>query len=307
MRMNGRGKYLAVMKSGSPLMLAGAAAALALAIAVQITRDSMYALDAQQAGRLLYVRSGEALRRIVLEFDALAADTYWIRAIQHYGGERLTKTSDRHYDLLYPLLDLTTDLDPYFTIAYRFGAIFLSEPYPSGPGRPDQAIALLEKGIAAQPEKWQYFHDVGFVEFWQLRNPRAAADWFLRASRLPNAPSWLQPVAAAMLAQRDRASARFLWQQILQSDQQWMRRTAERSLMQLQAMDEVEQLQEIVRKYPPEAGRGFTWEDFVRRKILRSVPADPTGEPYSLDPGSGDVRVSPQSSLHPMPDLFQAQ
>jgi hypothetical protein len=86
-----------------------------------------------------------------------------------------------------------------------------------------------------------------------------------------------------------------------------MRRTAERSLMQLQAMDEVEQLQEIVRKYPPESGRGFTWEDFVRRKILQSVPADPTGEPYSLDPGSGDVRVSPQSSLHPMPQLFQAQ
>ena len=35
------------------------------------------------------------------------------------------------YPLLYPLLDITTTLDPRFNIAYRFGAIFLAEPYPA--------------------------------------------------------------------------------------------------------------------------------------------------------------------------------
>ena len=39
----------------------------------------------------------------------------------------------------------TTTLDPYFNIAYRFGAIFLGERYPGGPGRPDQAVALLAR------------------------------------------------------------------------------------------------------------------------------------------------------------------
>ena len=34
-----------------------------------------------------YARA-ETLKRLVLSFDALAADVYWIRAIQHYGGER---------------------------------------------------------------------------------------------------------------------------------------------------------------------------------------------------------------------------
>jgi hypothetical protein len=144
------------------------------------------------------------------------------------------------------------------------------------------------------------------VHYWQLHDPKAAADWFLKASRLPNAPDWLQPVAASMLSQRDRASARFLWQQILQSDQEWMRRTAERSLAQLQAMDDVEQLQDVVRKYPPPSGAAFAWEDYVSRKILRAIPADPTGEPYSLDPGSGEVRVAPGSSLNPMPKLRAA-
>ena len=49
------------------------------------------------------------------------------------------------------MLDLTTTLDPLFNVAYRFGAIFLAEPYPGGAGRPDLAIALLEKGLQARP------------------------------------------------------------------------------------------------------------------------------------------------------------
>ena len=60
---------------------------------------------------------------------------------------RRTSKASQTYPLLYPLLDLTTTLDPRFNIAYRFGAIFLAEPYPGGPGRPDLAIALLEKGL----------------------------------------------------------------------------------------------------------------------------------------------------------------
>ena len=48
----------------------------------------------------------------------------------------------------------------------------------------------------------------------------------------------------------DRASARFLWQQMLQSDQEWMRRNAERRLLQLDALDLVDQLQAFIQRYP---------------------------------------------------------
>lgn len=49
-----------------------------------------------------------------------------------------------------------TTLDPRFDAAYRFGAIFLAEPYPDGAGRPDPAVKLLKKGVRARPERWQY-------------------------------------------------------------------------------------------------------------------------------------------------------
>jgi tetratricopeptide (TPR) repeat protein len=291
------------MRSGHPLIVVAAVALLGAAIALQMGRDRAYPRPEVEA-RLLYVRSPAAIRRMVLGFDALAADLYWIRAIQHYGGDRLAKAgSRRRYELLYPLLDLTTALDPSFNIAYRFGAIFLSEPYPGGPGRPDQAVALLKKGIAANPGQWQYYMDVGFIYYWHVRDFQGAAEWFHRAARQPNAPAWLTPLAATVLgATDDRNAARFMWRQLLEADQEWLRQRAQRGLVQLDALDLIERFQPLVLDNRPPEGQPYTWEWLIRRGVLRAVPADPTGTPFSLHPLSGEVTVSQRSPLYPMPE-----
>ena len=279
-----------------------AIAAFGAAVGLQMARDSVYPREDSAERALMYVQSPAALRRIVLSFDAIAADVYWIRALQHYGGDRLSKTKQRKYEQLYPLLDLTTSLDPYFTIAYRFGAIFLGEPYPGGPGRPDQAIALLRKGIEAQPTKWQYYHDIAFVNYWQLKDMEGAARWFRLAAAQPGAPNWLEPVAASMLIQGgDRTSARFLLQQILLSEEQWLRQAATRGLHQLDALDAIDQLRVVVQRYPPPAGERYSWQWLNRRGVMPGIPVDPAGEPFEIDPVTGDVTVSARSELSPMP------
>jgi hypothetical protein len=290
-------------------MIRGFAAAvcLMLAVTLQVWRDHAFPRTDPDTQQLLYVRSPEALKRIVLGFDALAADLYWIRAIQHYGGDRLDRGKVRRYELLYPLLDLATSLDPYFNIAYRFGAIFLSEAPPGGPGRPDHAVALLRKGIAEQPQKWQYYHDIAFVYYWSLRDPVAAAEWFRRAAAQPGAPNWLLPVAAAMLTRSsDRASSRFLWQQMLGADQEWMRRQAERALRQLDALDQIDQLQAFIAAVPRQPGEPYIWLSLARAG-LRGVPVDPSGTPYELDPETGRVTVSKSSLLFPLPEPMDAK
>jgi tetratricopeptide (TPR) repeat protein len=285
------------------LLLAGALVALAAAVALQVLRDRQYPREARDAERFLYVRSGPAMQRISLSFDALAADVYWVRAIQHYGGDRLRgERGGRRYELLYPLLDLTTSLDPHFNIAYRFGAIFLGEPYPGGPGRPDQAIALLRRGISANPQKWQYYYDTGFVYYWRLGDFAAAAHWFQRASALPGAPNWLPAIAAAILTGGgDRASARFLWQQMLSSEQAWVRRNAERSLRQLEAMDRIDMLEAAIRSGPPPPDGRYSWADLARRGLLPGIPVDPTGTPFEIDPRTGRVSLSGSSPIWPLP------
>jgi tetratricopeptide (TPR) repeat protein len=289
---------------GDIAMVVLAVTAFGAAVSLQMVRDRWYPRDDIEREQILYVRSGEALKRITLSFDAVAADVYWIRAIQHYGGDRLSgPKAQSKYQLLFPLLDLTTTLDPYFNIAYRFGAIFLSEAYPGGPGRPDQSVALLRKAIAVMPNKWQYYHDVGFVYYWRMRDYQTAAQWFQQAAGQPNAPNWLQPLAASMLVRgNDRAAARFLWQQIAKSEEAWLRRNAERSLLQLQAMDQIDQLEAVVRRFPPADGEQYTWSGLMRRGIVIREPVDPLGAPYVLDPVTGRVRVSEQSPLFPMPE-----
>jgi len=302
--VNDSSRWRGSAKTRAALLIAAAVACLGLAIAVQFARDRAYAIREQAIERLLYVQSGEAMKRLALEFDALAADVYWIRAIQHYGGERQADGAPRRYELLFPLLDLTTSLDPFFTVAYRFGAVFLSESPPSGPGRPDLAERLLRKGIAAEPTKWQYYYDTAFVYYWQVRDYRKAAEWFQRAAEQPGAPNWIPPLVASMLtAANDRRAARFLWQQMLQSDQEWMRRNAERRILQLDALDTADQLEAFVKRYPAPVGEPLTWQGLMRRTPLRQIPTDATGTPFELDPASGRVTVSRTSPLQPMPDV----
>lgn len=255
------------------------------------------------AADVLYVQSPAVLKRAALSYDAIVADLYWIRAVQYYGGKRLSK-GPKSYDLLYPLLDLTTSVDPYFDIAYRFGAIFLGEQYPGGAGRPDLGIALLQKGLRAQPSKWQFAEDIGFVYYWWLRDYQTAAEWFKRAGEMPDAPEWLTPLAAVTLAQGgNRASSRTLWTEIMRNaDADWLHRQAVVRLEQLDAMDGIDFIQRVVQQYRERTGvMPTSWNDMTRARLLRAVPADPTGVPFRLDPSTGKVTLDPSSSLNPLP------
>jgi hypothetical protein len=276
---------------------------MAVAIGLQAGRGRRYP-ETQVGDRFLYVSSGNVMAKAALSYDALLADVYWIRAIQHYGSDRLHAGASKRYDLLYPLLDLTTSLDPRFTVAYRFGAIFLAEPYPGGAGRPDLAIELLEKGVRATPGKWEYYHDIGFTYYWNLHEYRHAAEWFLRGADQPGGPWWLRTYAAVMLTRGgDRQASRFMWRNIYETaDNDWLRLTAETRLLQLDALDQIDQLQAAVRQFEGRIGRyPGSWNELVVARLLQRVPADPAGSPYVLNPGSGIVSLSEASKLYPLP------
>jgi len=286
--------------------LAGAAVLFGLGLALQIARDRRYARPGADANLVLYVQSGAVMRRMALEYTTLAADLDWIRAVQHYGGDHRSTEPGEKYRLLYPLLDRTTSLDPRFNIAYRFGAIFLAEPYPAGAGRPDLAVALLKKGLAANPHRWEYLQDIGFVYYWRLNDYKGAADAFERAARIPGSPWWLRTTAAVMLARGgDRATSRALWQHIHESaDNDWVRSQAALRLAQLDAMDQMDQLHRIVARYRAIAGRlPESWEALQRAGLMRGsgAPLDPSGAPYQLDGNTGVVSLAPSSKLLPLP------
>ena len=274
---------------------------MASAIGLQAMRERGGGLPVR-GDSLLYVQSPATLQRLALSYDSIIADVYWIRAIQLYGDTRLGKSSEGSYALLYPLLELTTSLDPYFDVAYQFGALYLAERPPGGPGRPDLAIKLLERGVQAQPEDWRLYQALGFVHYWSYRDYAKAADWFRRASRLPESPVWMEPLAAVTLAEGgNRKSSRLLWQQIQQTaTDDWFLREANRRLKQLDAMDQIELLQKVVAAFSEKNGRAPSdWAELARGGYVRGAIVDPNGEPYRLE-GSA-VSLDPKSRLLPLP------
>jgi tetratricopeptide (TPR) repeat protein len=278
-------------------------ALMAAGVWLQRERDRRFRTD-RPAEQLLYVRSPDVVKRLALSYDALAADVYWIRALQHFGGTRRSEAAVRRYELLYPLLDMATSLDPYFNIAYRFGAVFLAEPAPGGPGRPDQAIRLLEKGLQAMPDKWQYMQDAGFVHYWSMKDYTKAAAWFRRAADVPGAPAWLQPLAAVTLAQGgNRTASRLLFRSIAESsEERWLREDARWRLRQLDALDALDALDHVVSAYRARGGTApFTWPRLVQAGWLRAVPHDPDGFPFVIDPLTGLTDLHARSTLRPLP------
>jgi hypothetical protein len=251
----------------------------------------------------MYLQSGRTADRLFLSFDALAADVYWIRAIQHYGRDRKSSRTTGRFEWLHPLLDLTTTLDPHFNIAYRFGAIFLSMESPNGPGRVDQAIALLEKGLASNPRRWQYAHDIGFIHYWYTGDYVTAARWFEKAAAMPGAPEWIQPLAAVTLAQGgDRHGARRLLTELRTSEESYIRAAAERAFAQLDTLDRIDSVLMDVEKFRRAYGRLPTgWPEMIAARLIPGAPLDSTGVPLVFDPNTNTVTLSPESALHPLP------
>lgn len=285
---------------------AGLVLVLGFVVALQIVRERLDArVPPPDAPAVLYVRSPEVISRLALSYKSLLADVYWMRALQHYGRTRLAEGGDRRYELLFPLLDLTTTLDPLFNIAYRFGAIFLTEPPPGGPGRPDLAIALLEKGMAAQPNRWEYAQDIGFVHY-RNGNYAAAADWFGRAGAIPGSPNWLPPLEAVTRTKGgSRETSRQLWMEIAAQaapGEDWLRDQARRRLAQLDALDHIDALEDLIEQYRQRFGvTPSAWIELIAAGYLRSTPVDPSGRRYELNRWWGTVSLDPRSPLNPLP------
>jgi len=241
---------------------------------------------------VLYMPSGKSVKRISLGYSSLLADIYWTRAVQYFGN-KMNQRSMR-YDLLYPLLDITTDLDPHLIVAYEFGSLFLSQPPPDGAGQPEKAVALVEKGIRENPSYWRLYFTLGFIHYLDRRDYKAAGEAFLKGSEVPGALPWMKVMAARMAEHGDdHSTAVYLWKAVYDTsiDPQ-VKDTAVQHLTSLRAEADIEQLEQRVKIYRERTGMlPSRWLDMVRAGVLPGLPQDPNGVEYKLLPdGTVDVQ-----------------
>ena len=253
--------------------------------------------DSIEQQQELLLRSGKLLKRLSLGYDSLLADIYWTRTVQYNGAVIERGVND--FGLLAPLLDVTTDLDPRLDVAYRYGAIFLSEKVPAGAGRPDQAIALVRKGIAANPSNWRLYYDLGFVYYWYLRDYQQAAQTFWDGSKVPGAMPWMSAMAAHIAGSGgSRETSRFMWGQIYETTKDIsVRANALAHLQALRTLDDLDALKNFTETYKKRTGHAPTSiQDLVNAHIILGIPQDPGGYPYILD-ANGEPAANPESPM----------
>jgi len=246
---------------------------------------------------LLYLPSGNILRRLSLGHAGLLADIYWTRAVQYFGRKKLDRAT--RFDLLGPLLQITTDLDPQLVVAYRFGAIFLAEKPPGGAGQPEAALQLLRRGIVANPDYWRLWQDLGFIYYWDLKDYASAAQVFHAGSERPGAQVWMKALAASVAAEGGESHAsRLLWSEIYrQAENDQIRRSALDHLQALRAQEDLEHLNRLLWQFRQKAGRAASsLQELVPAGFLPAIPRDPSGEPYKVAP-DGRACLSPHSQI----------
>lgn len=246
---------------------------------------------------LLAFRSGKVVKALSLEYAPLMGAIYWTRVVQYFGEKhRLHQTN---LELLWPLLDIATTLDPHLIPAYRFGSPFLSDAQPRGEGRPDLAVKLLERGIQANPDQWRLYQDLGNVYYFDAKDYPKASEAFAEGSKNPNSFLWMKIMAAKIAGEGESPeTSYFLWSQVYQttSDPQ-VKKNAEEHLKSMTVQLELKKIDQVADQFEKRTGRPPTrMSELVEAGLLSKVPQDPEGYPFVIGAG-GKAELNSSSPM----------
>lgn len=245
----------------------------------------------------LELRSGGLIKKLSLEYAPLVGAIYWTRAVQYFGEKhRLHQTN---LELLWPLLDIATTLDPHLMPAYRFGSTFLSDRPPRGEGRPDLAVKLLNRGIQANPDQWRLYQDLGNVYYFDAKDYAKASAAFEQGSKNPRALIWMKVMAAKIAAEgKSPETSYFLWMQVYQTTTDpLVKKNAEEHLKLMQVELDIKEINRLADVFEKQTGHRAThMSELVQAGLLKGVPRDPEGYAYVLGEG-GKAEVNLQSPM----------
>jgi tetratricopeptide (TPR) repeat protein len=253
------------------------------------------------------VMQGSRLRGFVFGNEGLVADWYWMRSLQYIGDKVLASKNDtiniddlRPLDprLLYPYLDIATDLDPQYLTAYSYGAVVLPAIDP------EKAISLTEKGIEHNPAEWRLYQYLGYIN-WRLGRFEKAAEVYEKGSQIPGSPNFLKMMAVSMKTEGgSRDTARTIFTQMFnEADDDQTRIFAYRKLAHLDSLEERDAIRPILKSHLERTGKcPDAWKEIFPELRKVKLPngkdfrideaqniVDPSGAPYVIDPSQCDV------------------
>ena len=264
------------------------------------------------AGQPLYL-NGQTMKRVTLAFNGVASDWYWIRSLQyvgrkivayedaHEGQFELTDLSTLGLPLLPSLLKMSATLDPQFMEPYYYGAVVLPEIDTQ------EAISLLNQGIAANPQEWRLYQHLGYI-YWQRHDYEKASQAYAAGSTIPGAPAWMAAMSARMTAEGgSRDAAREMYRHLFEaSSDDAVKDMVTKQIMRLDSLDQRDIIRRALTAWAARSGRCVsTWRDVAAALQLVRLPLDPntlapldpSGVPYDLAKGGCEVELAESSKV----------
>jgi len=252
--------------------------------------------------------NGQTARHISLGFNGLVADWYWMLSLQYVGGKILKRPGNISFDnlgslnleLLAPLLDAATTLDPHFLEPYQYAAIVLPAV------NVDEAIRITRKGIEANPSEWRLYQYLGYI-YWQKGDYKTASAVYGAGAQNPAAPPWMLAMKARMTAEGgSRETAREIYTRMFsESPDPNVKKMARARLLQLASMDQKDLLAKVLSAYINKTGScPRNWQAIaptlsaLKFALDRTgTPMDPAGYPYHLNTEKCSTEQDPKSDI----------
>lgn len=245
----------------------------------------------QQDSETSYVLPSSILKITSLEFDGLASDFLFLKALTFY-GETLSRRErprikEQEWRWMYDVLNASTDLDPYFSDPYYFAnANFTWEAHMV-----KEANTLLAKGNRYREWDWTIPFFMGFNEFYFLHDNAKASEYFMQGSKRPNAGPLLGKLAVRMAykGNRTKIAIVFIQETLEKTKDNVTRKELE---TRLEALRGILTLEQAVKAYQDKYGRlPHGLEELREKGIVVGMPVDPYGGEFYLDE-DGSVKTT---------------
>lgn len=269
--------------------------AAALLAAVCVFGAAIFAqtrIDATRAAHfkseLLYLPNAKLLHHFTSGMDSIIADLLWLRCVQYVAEEN---RGDRAFTWLDQMLDTVIELDPYFTDAYRFGAIFLS----ALKAEDNASLELLDRGIVRNPGAWDLSYESAMIYLVNRKeqpdSPRMAAAYLALSAATGKAPGIVMQLASKLQGQYNLSDIeREMWENLRKGGDKLLRDLATRKLQELELREVCLLLDQRLAQFAQGAGRpAASLEELAQARLIQAVPPDPLGGKFFLGP-DGHVR-----------------
>lgn len=239
-----------------------------------------------------FLPSGAFLKGAALSFDEVLADLLWIKAIGYFGEHYRT---DKNFQWLRHILDVTTTLDPYFQDPYEFGGIILGYELNDLEG----SLELLEKGMNNVPRHhtryWYLPFFTAFNYMYYKGDYQKAAHYLEIASSFPQRPEYLPLLVARLYANTDDPGVAipFLEKMTERASTPEMKEKLELRIKEIQVKQHILLLTTARDRFREDTGNyPQSLDQLVSNNFIKTIPQEPFGGSYFISRDDHTIQTS---------------